>query len=348
MSPVGAVASGAVLVGLVAGLTSAGGREAAPIEYSTRQVIAPEDSAAVAAEKAAKVLPRANQSAWMRLERTFFVHFGPNTFRGVEWGDGREDPSLFAPTALDADQWVRAMKDAGGRLVILVSKHHDGLCLWPTRYTTHSVAASPWLGGRGRRGPGRRRGRARPRYRAGGLSLARRPLPAADESHESRGLLRQRQCQGPLRHPHRSRELPDGSDPRARARRGLRQLQLRGRRLQPLLPQPALRAADRVRPDLRRVVRRCQSRPERAADLRLRRVVRPDPPPAAGCGHLGQGTRRPLGRQRRRHRPHHRMERHSAVAAARELHAGRTCREPTSAAARNSRPAPTSGGIPPR
>jgi alpha-L-fucosidase len=149
MSPVGAVARGTVLVGLVAGLTSAGGREAAPILYSTRQVIEPEDSAAVAAEKAAKVLPRANQSAWMRLERTFFVHFGPNTFRGVEWGDGREDPSLFAPTALDAEQWVRAMAGAGGRLVILVSKHHDGLCLWPTRYTTHSVAASPWLGGKG-------------------------------------------------------------------------------------------------------------------------------------------------------------------------------------------------------
>jgi alpha-L-fucosidase len=113
------------------------------------QVINPGDSDAVIVEKAAKVLPRPNQTAWMRLERTFFLHFGMNTFRGVEWGDGHEDPSIFNPTSLDANQWVGAMKNAGGNMVILVSKHHDGFCLWPTRYTPHSVASSPWLDGKG-------------------------------------------------------------------------------------------------------------------------------------------------------------------------------------------------------
>jgi alpha-L-fucosidase len=121
----------------------------APVGYSTVQVISADDSPAVAIEKAAKVLPRTNQTAWMRLERTFFLHFGPNTFRGVEWGDGREDPSIFNPSSLDANQWVNAVKNAGGNLLILVSKHHDGLCLWPSRYTSHSVAASPWLNGKG-------------------------------------------------------------------------------------------------------------------------------------------------------------------------------------------------------
>jgi alpha-L-fucosidase len=138
-----------VLAALAIGLATAHGQDSPPIEYSTRHVISAEDSPAVVAEKAAKTLPRPNQTAWMRLERTFFVHFGPNTFRGVEWGDGREDPSIFNPTALDADQWVRAMKDAGGTLVILVSKHHDGFCMWPTRYTSHSVVASPWRNGKG-------------------------------------------------------------------------------------------------------------------------------------------------------------------------------------------------------
>ena len=206
----------------------------------------------------------------------------------------------------------------------------------------------PLAGRKGRRGQGRRRGRARPGSRAGDLPLARRPVPAADEPHEPQGLLRQRQRQGPLRHPDRPRELPDGSDSRAGAGRGLRQPHVRGRRLQPLLPQPALRAADRVRPHLRRLVRRGESRPQREADLRLRRVVRPDPPPAARCGHLGQGARHPLGRQRGRHRSHHGMERHPPVAATRELHLAGHAGEPTSAAAPSSPLAPTCGGTPPR
>lgn len=120
-----------------------------PIPYATLQVIADGDSDAVIAEKAAKVLPRPNQSDWMRLEWIFFLHYGVNTFRGVEWGSGREDPSEFNPSLFDADQWVRAMKEAGGKMIVLVCKHHDGLCLWPTRYTQHSVASSPWLDGKG-------------------------------------------------------------------------------------------------------------------------------------------------------------------------------------------------------
>ncbi len=119
------------------------------IPYSTRQDISSDDSAAVVLEKAAKVLPRPNQMAWMRLEQTFFIHFGPNTFRGVEWGNGHESPSIFNPAQLNADQWIRTVKDAGGKEAILVCKHHDGLALWPTRYTKHSVAASPWRGGKG-------------------------------------------------------------------------------------------------------------------------------------------------------------------------------------------------------
>ncbi|MDQ5980117.1 MAG: alpha-L-fucosidase [Verrucomicrobiota bacterium] len=123
--------------------------EPTPISYGPLQVIAPGDSPEIIAEKAAKVLPRPNQSAWMRLERTFFLHYGPNAFRGVEWGDGREEPSIFNPTALDANQWIGTVADAGGKLLILVSKHHDGLCFWPSRYTNHSVASSPWREGKG-------------------------------------------------------------------------------------------------------------------------------------------------------------------------------------------------------
>jgi alpha-L-fucosidase len=121
----------------------------APIAYATVQVIADGDSDAVIAEKAAKVLPRPNQTDWMRLERTFFLHFGVNTFNAAEWGTGREDPSIFNPYLLDANQWISAMKNAGGKMIVLVCKHHDGFCYWPSRYTSQSVASSPWLGGKG-------------------------------------------------------------------------------------------------------------------------------------------------------------------------------------------------------
>src|SRR5271157_4689620 len=73
----------------------------APMAYSTLQIISNGDSDAVIAEKAAKVLPRSYQTDWMRLERTFFLHFGVNTFNGAEWGSGHEDPSIFNPTELD-------------------------------------------------------------------------------------------------------------------------------------------------------------------------------------------------------------------------------------------------------
>ncbi len=136
-------------LGLALAATCALAAAAQPIAYSTEQVIAEGDSAAVVAEKAAKVLPRPNQSAWMRLERTFFLHFGVNTFNEVEWGSGHEDPSIFNPSALDAKQWLHAVKQLDGKMLVLVAKHHDGFAMWPSRYTAHSAAASPWRGGKG-------------------------------------------------------------------------------------------------------------------------------------------------------------------------------------------------------
>ncbi len=84
-----------------------------------------------------------SQLAWQRDELALFLHFGVNTFTDREWGDGHEDPSIFSPSALDARQWARAAGKAGARSLILTAKHHDGFCLWPTRTTGHSVAASP-------------------------------------------------------------------------------------------------------------------------------------------------------------------------------------------------------------
>lgn len=100
-------------------------------------------------EKAAHVVP--NDRQWQALQNEFiaFIHFGPNTFTRMEWGNGMEDPHVFDLKTLDTDQWCRAMKAAGMKMVIFTAKHHDGFVLWQSRYTTHGIMSTGFRDGKG-------------------------------------------------------------------------------------------------------------------------------------------------------------------------------------------------------
>lgn len=94
-------------------------------------------------------LPTEWQVEWQKMEMNMFCHFGPNTFTGLEWGEGSEPEDIFQPSALDCSQWVEVARLAGMGGIIVTAKHHDGFCLWPNPASDHTVAQSSWRGGKG-------------------------------------------------------------------------------------------------------------------------------------------------------------------------------------------------------
>ena len=94
-------------------------------------------------------LPSTAQLQWHDMEFYLFVHFGPNTFTNKEWGEGNEPANAFNPAKLDCRQWCRVAKAAGATGIIITAKHHDGFCLWPSNYSTHTIRESRWKNGKG-------------------------------------------------------------------------------------------------------------------------------------------------------------------------------------------------------
>jgi alpha-L-fucosidase len=119
-----------------------------PVE-SNRLLILPGTHPDTIAKMAAHVVPSQRQIIWQELEMTAFVHFGLNTFYDREWGTKEYRAEVFNPSALDARQWAKTIKDAGAKMMIVLAKHHDGFCYWPSEYTDFSVKNSPWKNGKG-------------------------------------------------------------------------------------------------------------------------------------------------------------------------------------------------------
>lgn len=93
--------------------------------------------------------PTDAQLLWHELEFYLFMHFGPNTFTGKEWGEGTEHEEVFNPSELDCNQWCRIAKSVGAKGIIITAKHHDGFCLWPSKFSNHTVRESKWRYGKG-------------------------------------------------------------------------------------------------------------------------------------------------------------------------------------------------------
>ncbi len=94
-------------------------------------------------KEAAAVKPEKRQLKWYDMKYYAFIHFGPNTYTDREWGQGDEPEEIFNPEKLDCNQWAETVKRAGMTGMVLTAKHHDGFCLWPSKYTEHSVKNSP-------------------------------------------------------------------------------------------------------------------------------------------------------------------------------------------------------------
>ncbi|RYY21738.1 MAG: glycoside hydrolase family 29 [Chitinophagaceae bacterium] len=94
-------------------------------------------------------VPSEKQLRYHEMEMNAFIHFTTNTFTDLEWGMGDESPAIFNPASLDATQWAGIVKEAGFKGLILTTKHHDGFCLWPSKFTEHSIKKSPYKNGKG-------------------------------------------------------------------------------------------------------------------------------------------------------------------------------------------------------
>ena len=105
-------------------------------------IIAPNLSLAETGNESIHIEPTKAQEAWMKLKYGMFLHFGPNTINKVGWGDGKFPPEKFMFDNLNTDQWAQTAADAGMKYAVLTTKHHDGFCLWPSRYTEYSVKNS--------------------------------------------------------------------------------------------------------------------------------------------------------------------------------------------------------------
>ncbi len=92
-------------------------------------------------------VPSLYQYEYNRQGIAAFLHFSISTMTEKEVADGNELPSQFTlDQKIDADGYVKAMKDAGFGRIIITTKHHDGFCIWDSEWTEHDIASTNYPG----------------------------------------------------------------------------------------------------------------------------------------------------------------------------------------------------------
>lgn len=91
---------------------------------------------------------------WRDARFGMFIHWGPVSLKGTEigWSRGAEVPAEtydqlyreFNPTQFNAEAWVTLAKTAGMKYIVFTSKHHDGFCMWDTKYSDYNITQSPF------------------------------------------------------------------------------------------------------------------------------------------------------------------------------------------------------------
>lgn len=89
------------------------------------------------------------QREFVELRFGVFIHFGIMTFTGDKWATPNQDIKKFNPVNLDCEQWAKLALEAKMKFGILTTKHHDGFCLWDSKFTDYDIANTPWKNGKG-------------------------------------------------------------------------------------------------------------------------------------------------------------------------------------------------------
>ena len=105
---------------------------------------------------------RSRMSWWQDARFGLFIHWGLYSIPAGEWDDNinhaewiRTTAQIpieqydqfvdeFNPVRFDANEWVLMAKNAGMKYIVITSKHHDGFCLFDSKYTDYDIMATPF------------------------------------------------------------------------------------------------------------------------------------------------------------------------------------------------------------